>query len=162
MLEVSALILRGEPADRVLALIARLARQLVSADAAIIKVPTADSAELTVQVADGVAEYELRGIRIALDGSLAGDVFRKGRGRVVEDANDRLLADDPLVGLGFGPSIVVPLSAPRSIFGTLTVANLAGRPPFGADDLQVVELFASQAAVALDYSRVRDELRRLA
>lgn len=162
MLEVSALILRGEPADEVLALIARQARQLVSADVAIIKVPTAANAELAVQVADGVAEGELRGIRIALEGSLAGDVFRKGHGRVVEDASNRLLAGDPIVKLGFGPSIVVPLSAPGSVFGTLTVANLVGRPAFGADDLQVVELFARQAAVALDYSRVRDELRRLA
>jgi len=162
LLEVSQLILRGEAADEVLALIARRARHLVSADVAVVKVPSDDHSELAVQVADGVAEDELRGSRIPIEGSLAGEVFRSGRGRVVEDADSERLDADPLRKLGFGPSVVVPLSAAGFVFGTLTVANLDGRPAFGHGDLQVVELFASQAAVALDYSRVRDELRRLA
>jgi signal transduction histidine kinase len=42
------------------------------------------------------------------------------------------------------------------------VANLRNRGVFGKGDLRVVELFANQAAVALEYSRVRDELRKLA
>ncbi|TMC08430.1 MAG: PAS domain S-box protein, partial [Chloroflexi bacterium] len=108
LLEVSQLILRGEAADEVLALIARRARHLVSADVAVVKVPSDDHSELAVQVADGVAEDELRGSRIPIEGSLAGEVFRSGRGRVVEDADSERLDADPLRKLGFGPSVVVP------------------------------------------------------
>jgi signal transduction histidine kinase len=55
----------------------------------------------------------------------------------------------------------VPLLAGGRPLGILGLANPPGGEPFTADDRQVIELFAAQAAVAIEYGRARDELRRL-
>ena len=163
LLEISQGILRGDPAGEVLALTARRARQLIGADFATIAIPTADRRELVIEVADGVAEDQLRGRRMDVQQSLAGAVFLSGESLVVEDAAaDPRSAQDNVRAVGYGACIVVPLSVAESAFGALMVANLRNRGVFGEGDLRVVELFANQAAVALEYSRVRDELRRLA
>ena len=162
LLEVSQHILANEPAEEVLALIARHARHLVEADVALVSVPSADRTEMIVEVADGDAEDELRGSRLPVEGSLSGQVYRTGHSLVIRDAHDVRFKHYLLGSLGFGPSIVVALGAPGSIFGAISVGRQADRAPFSDPEVKVVELFASQAAVALDYSRVRDELGRLA
>jgi signal transduction histidine kinase len=163
LLEISQHILRGDPAGEVLALIARRARELIGADFATVSIPTPDHTELVIEVADGVAEDQLRGSRMRVDQSLAGGVVLSGESLVVDDAvADPRSAQDIVRAVGYGACIVVPLSVAGSVFGSLTVANLRNRGVFGEGDLRVVELFANQAAVALEYSRVRDELRRLA
>jgi signal transduction histidine kinase len=90
-------------------------------------------------------------------------VFLSGESLVVDDAGaDPRSAQDNVKAIGYGACIVVPLTVAGSAFGALMVANLRNRGVFGKGDLRVVELFANQAAVALEYSRVRDELRKLA
>jgi PAS domain S-box-containing protein len=165
VLEISQRILRGDPAGEVLALVARRARELIGADIATIAFPTANRQEMVFEVANGAAENQLKDSRVPIEHSLAGAVFLSGESLVVVDAATdprQGLAHELLVAVGYGAAIVVPLVAAESVFGALTVANLQSRGSFGESDLRVVELFANQAAVALEYSRVRDELRRLA
>ena len=163
MLEVSQLILQGQDTDEILGLVARRARELIGAALALVIVPAPGGDELVIEVADGHAEDQLRGRRVALDHSLAGQVIRGGRSLVVEDAvADPRAASDVVESAGMGASIVVPLLVGDSIFGCLSVSNLRGGRIFGSDDLTVVELFATQAAVAMEYGRVRDQLSRLA
>jgi PAS domain S-box-containing protein len=163
MLEVSQHILRGEPADEVLSLVARRARELIGASLAMVALPAPGGQELVVEVADGFAEDQLRGGRLPVHHSLAGEVFRSGRSLVVENViGDPRSVADLARTVGYGPCIVVPLKAGGAPFGALTVANLQGGSPFQPEALQVVELFAIQASVAIEYSRVREELARLA
>ena len=56
----------------------------------------------------------------------------------------------------------MPLSAEGRAFGTLAVANATGGPAFREADVQLLETFAEQAAVALEHARLRRELDRLA
>lgn len=165
LLEISQRILQGDPSSEVLDLIAHRARELVGADIATIALPTVDRQELVFEVADGVAEDQLHHSRVPVAHSLAGAVFLSGESLVVDDAvadPRQGLAHGLLVSVGYGAAIVVPLVASASIFGALTVAKLQKRGIFADGDRRVVELFANQAAVALEYSRVREELRRLA
>lgn len=72
---------------------------------------------------------------------------------------------EALIGNTFvpdGPALFVPLQASSRNFGTLAIANPADGPSFSEEDLTMMRTFASQAAVALDYSRIREELGRLA
>jgi signal transduction histidine kinase len=48
-----------------------------------------------------------------------------------------------------------------SAFGTLAVANGAGGRPFDEEDLALVQTFAGQAAVALEFGRAQQDLQRL-
>src|SRR4029079_17927776 len=60
-----------------------------------------------------------------------------------------------------GPAMLIPLAVRGVAFGTLTVANRAGGPPFSTEDLTLAETFAGQASVAIEYGRAQNELRRL-
>jgi signal transduction histidine kinase len=61
-----------------------------------------------------------------------------------------------------GPAMFVPLFSKGEPFGTLALGAPVGGHPFTEDDLTLVRTFADQASVALEYSRIQGELRRLA
>ena len=149
VLEIGRAILAGEPAERLLATVCRRAREIAGATAATISMPAGDGKNLAVQVADGARADLLRGVLIPLDTSLEGKAFRKGQ------SVNRSAAGD-------GATLVVPLKAAGPVFGVLAVTTRPGEPVFGHEQQQVVELFASQASVAFEYTRVREELGRLA
>jgi PAS domain S-box-containing protein len=91
-----------------------------------------DSATITVALFDAAGEAP------AVAGSLAG------------------------AGAGAGPTRTVPLASGQRTIGSLSATRAAGDPPFAQADRALLELFAAQAAVAIGYSRVRDELQRFA
>ncbi|HEX6677244.1 MAG TPA: GAF domain-containing sensor histidine kinase [Actinomycetes bacterium] len=158
---VAAAILRGDQGEAVLGLVARYARELAGAALATVAVPT-DGGELAIEAADGAWAERLRGARFPVEGSVAGDVLRSGKVVVLPDAAADQRADQPLVGLGeVGPALFAPLSAEGRAFGTLAVANAHGGPAFREADVQLLEAFAAQAAVALEHVRLRRELERL-
>jgi signal transduction histidine kinase len=66
------------------------------------------------------------------------------------------------VRAGVGPALFLPLAARGDTFGTLLVANRVGGPPLREAAVQLLETFAEQAAVALEYARLQRELQRLA
>jgi len=156
---VATAILGGGGAEAVLGLVARYARELAGADLATIAVPAGEG-ELVVQAADGAEAERLRGLRFPAEGSVAGDVLRSGKVVVLADTAERV--DQPLVGLGVvGPALLTPLSAQGRAFGALTVARARGGRAFREADVQLLETFAAQAAVALEHVRLRRELDRL-
>jgi signal transduction histidine kinase len=160
--EIGAAILDGKDPDLALELIARRARELVGADAATVVIPAAEEHHLEVRVAVGASGRELRGTAFPAEGSLSGKVMETGEPIVLEDAREAGLASNPLKASGeIGPMMVVPLTALEQAFGTLSVANLVGGRRFTPDDLTMVESFAKQAVVALEYGRAQQELKRL-
>ena len=159
---VAAAILRSDRAEVVLGLVAGYARELAGADLATVAVPT-DDGELAIEAADGEGAERVRGVRFPVERSVAGEVLRTGKVVVLADATADERTGQPLVGLGgVGPALFVPLSAEGRAFGTLAVANATGGPAFREADVQLLETFAEQAAVALEHARLRRELDRLA
>ncbi len=61
-----------------------------------------------------------------------------------------------------GPALAVDLSAGGRPFGTLRLVNPPGGRRFEEPEVRLVQLFAAQATVALEYARIREELQRLA
>jgi len=161
--EIATAILAGASSDEAVRLIARRARELVGADLATIAVSDVTGAQLTLEAVDGVHAEELYGSAFPVEGSISGQVIRERRAAVLEDVAADERASQPIVRLGdVGPAILVPLVGKDGAFGTLLAANLHGGRPFGPDDVRLLETFADQAALALEYSRVQEERRRIA
>jgi signal transduction histidine kinase len=161
--EIANAILSREALGTVLELIAEHARQLVGADLALVHIPVPATDELVVEAAVGAHADDLRGARVPVEGSISGDVVRRGRAIVVSNAATDERAYQPIVAAGnFGPAIFVPLSAPGTVFGTLAAANLIGGKRFSSDAVRVLDTFAAQAALALESARTQQELQRLA
>ncbi len=161
--EILNAILTRRDLDAVLGLIADRARELVSADLATISVPVPGTDQLVVETASGAYADDLRAVRFPIEGSISGEVVRRGRAIVVEDATSDPRAFQPLVRLGhMGPAIFVPLSSQGKAFGTLAAANVDGGRPFEKQDVRVLEAFAAQTALALEAARTQADLERLA
>ena len=161
--EIGTAILRNAPGQDVLRLIARTARELVNADVATIATPGVEGPALLLRVAEGAYSDELRGQPVPLEGSITGEVIRTGKVVVIDDLARDERAFQPLARLGhLGPAMFVPLVARGEPFGTLQVANLEGRPRFASDQIALVQTFADQASLALEYARAQRERQRLA
>jgi len=104
---------------------------------------------LRVEAVDGVGAESLRAGTIG-QGSIAADVMHEGVARSFLDVHN-----EPRVWKGLraaaevGPVLYLPLGLAENALGTLVVARLAGRPPFGPETLRLVDTFAGQAAIAL-------------
>ncbi len=161
--EVTQAILEGRDTDEVLRLIAVHAREMIGAALATVVTPAPAPGLLVVRVAVGERADALQGMRFPADDSISGEVIRSRQPLLIADVAKDERASQPVVRVGgIGPAVFVPLAVGGRAFGTLLVANLVGGARFSDDDLTVVRLFASQAAVALEYARFREELQRLA
>ncbi len=159
--EVTRALLSGDDPGDVLALIARLARELVGAEIASIALPAGDA--LVVEVADGDEAALLRGHRLPLEGSLAGLVFETGRTLRVADAAHDSRAAGPAPGqTAYGPSLLVPLSTGEGSVGVLSLSRAPGSAGFTPESESVLTGFAGQAAVALELAHQRREAERAA
>jgi signal transduction histidine kinase len=157
--EVSTTLLAGDTARAALQLVAQHARELGNADMATIRFPEGEG--LRIIIADGAGAGELLDVEVPLSGSLSAEVIRTERTMVVADASRSPLSQ-PMVSIaGVGPMILVPLALRTSTAGVLAVGRIAGRPRFATADIPLLESFAEQASLALEYSRALSELSRL-
>ena len=157
--EVSALIMSGAEADEALELIAQRAMELVDADLATIAIPGSDASDLTIAAAAGARASDILGTTFPRDDSLSGEAVAAGRAMLVEDASAADAAHQPIVRIGeVGPAMFVPLAGG---LGTLAVANRRGGRSFDDDEVQLIQTFATQAVVALEYERAQRQAQRL-
>jgi signal transduction histidine kinase len=159
--EITTAILAGTDTGELLELIVGHARALVGADLATLALPV-DDERLAVEAADGLLADELRGTVFLAEGSVTGEVLRTGKAVVLADAASDGRSAQPIVRAGVGPAVFVPLAVRGRTLGTLTVANASGGVLLRETAVQLVETFAEQAAVALEYARLQGELQRLA
>jgi signal transduction histidine kinase len=155
-------ILAGSDADSLLAGIAEHARDLAGADSASILTTSSTPGQLVVAAAVGAHAGQVRGQMVPAAKSISGEVMESGRPLVTEAAAADGHAYQPIIRLGrVGPAIFVPLRVRGRATGTLMVANLVGGRQFNEETIRLVETFADQASVAIEYARAQTDLRRL-
>jgi signal transduction histidine kinase len=162
-LQVQEAILSGAEAGVVLDLVAGSARMLVDGDVATLAVPHTPGQSLILRGADGYRADDLRGAVFPIEESLSGQVMLSRTPLHVTDATADANAYQPICELGdLGSSLFLPLSRGLEPFGSLLVARRHGRPDFEEEDLELLRLFAGHVAVAVEFCRGQEELRRLA
>jgi len=155
-------ILAGSDSDSLLAAIAEHARDLADADAATILTTSSAAGQLVVAAAVGAHADKVRGQSVPARKSISGEVMESGRPLVTESAVTHRDVYQPIIRLGrVGPAIFVPLRVRGRATGTLMVANVTGGRRFNQDTTRLVQTFADQASVAIEYARAQIDLRRL-
>jgi signal transduction histidine kinase len=157
---ITSAILAGTDTEELLALVVGHARELAGADLATLALP-AGAGRLTVKAADGLLADQLRGTVFPAEGSVTGEVIRTGKAMVLADASADERVVQPIIRAGIGPAVFIPLTVRGKNLGTLTVANAKGRALLREAAIPLVEAFAEQAAVAIEYGRLQGELQRL-
>lgn len=159
--EISAAILEGASADALLRRVVGSARALIAGDAATVVLPAGPHG-LRIAVADGACADDLDGMSVPAERSVCGDVIRTGEAVMLADAQTDMRTDQPMVTTGhMGPAIFVPLPGQGGRIGTLAVSRLTGGRLFKARDLALLQTFAAQAAIAIEYAWAQRELERL-
>lgn len=160
--DITSEILGGSDAESQLANIAEHARELAGADSATILTISSTPDQLVVAAAVGASAADVRGESVPSAKSISGDVMRSGQPLVTDDAAGHSGAYQPVLRLGrVGPAIFVPLRVGGRATGTLMVANLKGGRRFDRGTVRLVETFADQASVAMEYAGAQAYIRRI-
>ncbi|HZC08203.1 MAG TPA: GAF domain-containing protein [Ktedonobacterales bacterium] len=146
----------SDPRD-LLASILRRSILLLGAQAGVIYARERRGDELAVVVSQGLRR-DYTGSMTRVGEGLAGHVAQTGQGRVIDDyraypAHSAIYADETVTAV-----ISVPLAHHGQVVGVLDVLDDAERRTFTDDDLWLLELFAAQAAQAMENARMYVEL----
>jgi signal transduction histidine kinase len=96
-------------------------------------------------------------IAVPIESSIAGWVIREGKPLVLDDVREdgRHFAEiDKLTGFETRSVAAVPLSAKRGVIGALEAVNKAGSGHFEDQDLAMLQVLATQAAVSIENARL--------
>lgn len=133
--------------------IVEVARAIFGARAASIMLLDEDASELVFEAVTGEGEDTLVGRRIPSGSGIAGWVAQSGQPLVVEDvASDPRFAVEEARRTGYVPKglMAVPLLRQERVLGVLNVLDRPERRRFSVAEIDLLGLFANQAAVALD------------
>jgi signal transduction histidine kinase len=161
--EINQALLDGTPLEVVFERLAARARTLLDADSVLIGTLEADGSTVRLRAVVGAQAARLQvGMLRPLDETLLASAVRSGRATVAFDMDPPAHLARDAQRLGIGGVITVPLALRGQIFGAIGVARRVDQLTFEPPDLDLLATFAAQAAIALEYGRARDELRRLA
>lgn len=149
--------------DRVLQLVADTARLVIGARYSALGVLAADGRTLERFVVAGISEEEIARLGAHPSGhGILGLVIREGKVIRLPD-----LKQHP-ESIGFPPGHPVmrsflgaPIKGRSGVFGNLYLTEKEGGGEFTAEDEYLIQLFASQAAAAVDNARLHDQSARL-
>jgi GAF domain-containing protein len=147
--DVTANLLTGTNGRDALYLVAATARQTANAHFAALVLPD-HNGDLVIEVTDG-GTYDAEGMRVPKGGTVSYRVYESGQAECHEEGKV------PSVP---GPCAVVPLTVGDRRTGVLILARRKTEPKF--DDPDLIEAFAAQAALVLEFTRARGDTERLA
>jgi GAF domain-containing protein len=159
--------------DELLQTIVEAAARIFGAAAASIALVDEKGQVLEFKVAYGAGREEVVGMRIPLDRGIAGYVAMTGQPIAVSNVHeDTRFHEDFAKSTGYVPRsiLAMPLISGDRVIGVMEVLDKINAPSFGMQDMELLGLFARQAAIAiyqsqqvalLEVSLVRG-LRRLA
>jgi signal transduction histidine kinase len=163
LMEVGAALTRETELPKLLELVTRRLRELIGARLVLIAVPSAEDS-LRIEAADGEDAEEFLGMTLDRSSSKSGRVLDRRRSERLDS-----LIDDPEVDrefarrMGMRAALFVPLLVGERPIGVIEAFDkLAADRRFSNDDLRVMEMFAAQAAMAVDTATrvARDTFQR--
>lgn len=166
LLEVSGLINSNYGDARSLVThIIESATRLVDGEAASLVLFDAAAGKLRFEIALGPKREEVTGKCIDPGEGIAGWAFTHGRSLIVNDteSDDRFAPDiSRSVGFPAYSILAVPMKVRETTSGVIEIINKRTRKYFSQDDLEWLEIFAVQAAIAIEnaryFEKARDEL----
>jgi signal transduction histidine kinase len=144
--------------DRVLELIVKRARALVDARMVLILLEEGD--DLVVAAMAGEVPHDLVGRRIAVAGTVTGEVLRSGHAERVVDLDERLKVSLAAFGVAARSALLVPMVFRGRGRGVIAAYDrIASDAEFGEPDEQLMLSFAASAATAVATAKSVEEDR---
>jgi signal transduction histidine kinase len=135
-------------------------REALRADTAAILLLEETGRELVARAAKGIEEEVERGVRIPLGKGFAGRIAADRRPVILDDVDHADILNPILRQKGIKSMLGVPLVIQGRVLGVLHVGTLTPRT-FTDDDVELLEVVAQRAAVAIDRSLAHEQVVRL-
>jgi len=158
--DITAELLTGTTADRVLQVVAQRAMELSDADGTFIVLghPGPGRGEVELAAHAGLTEDQAA----ALTGRQGdGPAPAAGMSSDIPLLHELGVGPGPGRLSGFGPTASVPLRSGESTVGAIVALRLAGREQFRPDELPLLASFADQASIALEVAAKQRAQREL-
>lgn len=164
LLEVAQSLTSDRPIRELLELITLSAHGVLDASNTVLYLLSEAGDTLVPRAALGVDSVALREAAISVGEGVTGLVVQEGRPRMVDEAHLSALARQPLLERSDeGESLIsVPLMHGAAAIGALTIGRYGTGVHFDPADLEIAELLASQAVVAVNNARLYEQVRRRA
>lgn len=148
---------------RLLELIVETAVHVISATAGALLLKDEDADELVFEVAVGGKAEEVRRFRVPLGHGIAGLVAATGQPVSIANTEGAPIARDIADRVGYLPRNVlcVPLFYDDEVIGVLELMDKQDGDAFDPGDMTALSLFAAQAAIAIEQSRVHRSVRAI-
>jgi GAF domain-containing protein len=154
-------VLRPRDDEEFLQAIVETARLVFDAAACSIALFDEHEEELEFRVAAGSGAAATIGMRIPADRGIAGWALMSGQSIAVDDVRqDPRFAADVAATTGYVPNAIMamPLESERRSFGVIEVLDRRRSGGEGIDDMELLALFARQATLAVETSRIFSNL----
>jgi GAF domain-containing protein len=142
--------------DELLQTIVEAATALFGAAASSIALVDEARQTLEFRVATGAGADQVVGMRIPIDEGIAGYVAQTGQPIAVSDVQrDARFARETADKTGYVPSsiLAMPLVCDDRVIGVIEVLDKINAPSFGMHDMELLGIFARQAAIAIQASQ---------
>src|SRR2546423_8316005 len=150
--------------SRLLEMIVETAASVISARAGALFLLDEDADDLVCEAAIGGSSERVEQLRVPLGHGIAGGVALSGVALAIsEPSRDSRWASDIGAAVGYVPDsiVCVPLFHRDRVIGSLELLDKEGAPSFTHADLNLLSLFAQQAAVTIAQSRIQLDLGAL-
>ncbi|MCM2417715.1 GAF domain-containing sensor histidine kinase [Streptomyces sp. RKAG293] len=161
--EITHTLMAGSPRSAVISLIAERAREITGAELALVALPVDDAAALSVELVIGRDAPALRGLVVPVEGSLVGAAFSSGRPVTSENINlDESVRTDVPRNDRLEAAVAVPIGTGDGPRGVLLLVRAAGGTAFTDEEIEPLQGFAGQAAVAMELAERRTDAEQIA
>ena len=148
--------------DRLLRLISETAAELANCVDASIILEEQRTGELMFLAASGPKSEQLKKIRVPIEGSIAGTVFKSRQPLIVQntEADPRHYSGvDRIIEFDTQSILAIPMVFRERVIGVLEAVNKQGGAAFDQHDVQILSTLASHAAVAIENAHLVAELQ---
>lgn len=162
MVQVSRTLTSTLDLEQLLRLIIKTAATLVDSQDASIILEDQRTGELIFRAAAGPKSDELMNMRVPIEGSIAGTVFKSQQALIVQDTDtDPRHYDEVDRAIQFDTQsiLAVPMIFKERSTGVLEAVNKLDHKSFSQHDVRILSTLAAQAAVAIENARLVHELQ---
>ena len=149
--------------DQLLRSIVEAAARIFDAAAASIALVDEDGQQLYFKVAHGAGSENVVGMRVPINRGIAGYVAMSGQPIAISNVReDTRFNQDFAKSTGYVPQsiLAMPLISDDRVIGVMEVLDKIDQASFGLRDMELLGIFARQAAIAIDQSQHMDQVGR--
>jgi signal transduction protein with GAF and PtsI domain len=148
--------------DELLKSIVEAAGRIFNAAAASILLVIEQEKVLEFKVSYGASNRDLVGLKFPLDKGIAGYVVMSGQPLAISNVRqDARFNQDFAKSTGYVPNSILatPLRSGERVIGVMEVLDKINAASFGIQDMELLGMFAHQAAIAIDQSQRMDRIQ---